>query len=159
MTKDDILKRTTLCGDCMIWTGSFVHHTNPVLTMSNKKLYVKRVLMHLDERKIEGKCVISTCGQQSCVNPDHLQIITRKALAIRTAATGYQSNLAIKAKIAATKRAKSNLSNDAVLEIRHSNEPVTALAARHGITDSYAYMIRRNQCRKDYQNPFSGLIK
>lgn len=158
MTPAEILKRTTECGDCLIWTGSFVHDVAPVISIGNKKLYVKRVLMEQAGKDIHGKCVRSSCGQSSCVNPKHLEIVTKAAVIKHTASTGVFSTNAVRARVAAAKRSTSKLSQEAATEIRNSDEPMKDLASRYGITEAYGYMIRRGQFRRDYSNPFSGLM-
>lgn len=158
MTLTDILKRTRECGDCLLWTGSFVHDAAPVISVKNKKLYVKRYMLELEGQNIKGKCVISTCGHDSCVNRKHLLVVTRATVIKRTAATGVFATNAVRARVAAGKRARSKLSQEAAIEIRNSSEPVPVLAAKHGITEAYGYMIRRGQFRRDYSNPFAALI-
>ena len=158
MTEYDILKRTRECGDCLEWTGSFVHDEAPVISIKNRKIYVKRHLMQLAGRKIDGLCVTSKCGNTACVNPKHLQIVTKAAIIKRTAATGVFSTTAVRARVAAGKRKLSKLSQEAANEIRTSTEPIAVLARKHGITDAYGYMIRRGEFRKDYRNPFAGLM-
>ena len=158
MTESDILKRTTECGDCLLWTGSFVHGTRPVVSIKNKKLYVKRHLLELAGSDLRRNCVISTCGNNTCVNPEHLLVVSRTTVLKRTAASGAFSTIAVRARVAAGKRKKSKLSQEAALEIRNSSESIAVLAAKHGITEAYGYMIRRGRFRQDYSNPFMGLM-
>ena len=157
MTQNDILKRTAEDGDCLMWTGSLVHGTLPVITVANKKLYAKRQLMILSGRDVAGKCVTNTCGEKMCINPAHLVILTKGGLAKKTALTKRYTT-ADCAKIAQARRAHSKLSQDAVLEIRASDEPAQALADRYRITPAYVYMLRKGLFRRDYNNPFSGLM-
>jgi hypothetical protein len=157
MIKTELLKRTHQCGDCMEWTGSFVHKVLPAFTLNGKKLYVKRYLAELDGKNVKGRVVTSDCKNKLCVNPAHLVVLTRAQLVNRTAASGAWSTAAVRAKVAHGIRAKSKLSQDAAREIRMSDEPIKVLAARHGITGSYVGMIRAGYCRKDYGSPFAGL--
>jgi hypothetical protein len=158
MTETEILKRTRECGECLEWTGAYVHNVAPVISIGNRKIYTKRRLLELAGKNIEGLCVTNKCGNTSCVNPKHLQIATKAHIIQRTAATGVFSSTAVRARVAAGKRKTSKLSQEAAFEIRNSNEPVPVLAAKHGISDAYGYMIRRGQFRKDYSNPFAGLM-
>ena len=158
MTLPEILKRTKECGDCLLWTGSFVHDVAPVVSIKNKKLYAKRLVLELSGQNVTGKCVSYTCGQITCVNPKHLTAITRAAVIKRTAATGVFSTNAVRARVAAGKRKDSKLSQEAAVEIRTSSLPVPELAAKHGITEAYGYMIRRGRFRRDYSNPFAELM-
>ncbi len=158
MTETEILKRTRECGDCLEWTGSMVHKVAPVISIANRKIYVKRHLMELAGKKIKGLCVSNKCGNTACVNPKHLQTVTKAQVIKRTTATGALSTTAVRARVAAAKRKTSKLSQEAAREIRSSSEQMAVLATKHGISESYGYMIRRGDFRKDYNNPFMGLL-
>ena len=158
MTTEEILKRTRQCGDCLEWTGSLVHGIAPVISLDRKKQYAKRVIMQNAGHDCTGKCVTSNCGNRLCVNPSHLRIVTKRALIKRVADTGVFRKNSFRANVAAAKRIGSKLSDASVQEIRDSDEPVKSLAERYGISEAYAYMIRRGQWRRDYSNPFSGLM-
>lgn len=145
-------------GDCLIWTGPVIQGGAPVVTVDRKKLYVKRHYLQLTGMVLGKKLATSSCANQLCVNHDHLVALTKTQLAKRTAASGAWSTPAIKARVAQGLRARSKLSQESVLAIRTSDEPVKVLAARHDISEAYAYMIRRGDWRRDYSaTPFSGL--
>jgi len=155
----DLLARTRACGDCMEWTGP-VHRRckAPIFNRKDRKVYVKREVVHLTGRQIAGRCVTSTCRNQLCVNPDHLRVVSRSVIQRRTAASGAFSGMHIKIKVAAAKRSKSKISQESVRAIRESDETAPALARRYGITESYVYMILRHQSRIEYQTPFAGVL-
>lgn len=157
MNQQDLLKRTKEDSDCLIWTGSLIHGNAPVFSLDGKKIYVKRQLMALAGKKIDGLCVISTCGNQLCVNPEHLKLVKRKDVLKATVDRGVLHTPVIRAKITQTKRAASKLSQDGVRELRASTEHVPTVANRLGITEAYAYMIRRGRFRKEIASPWAGL--
>lgn len=157
MNQTDLLKRTKEDGDCLIWTGSLIHHNAPVFSLAGKKIYVKRHLMELAGKKVDGFCVISTCKCQLCVNPEHLKIVKRKDVLKATVASGVLHTPSIRAKITKAKRETSKLSQDSVRELMASTEHVPTMAKRMGITEAYAYMIRRGRFRREISSPWAGL--
>ena len=75
------------------------------------------------------------------------------------AKTGKLNPPGFAAKIAAMKRAKSKLSDEAVAAIKAGTDHPKDAAAKHGCSVAYVYMLRRNLWRNDYRaNPFSGLL-
>lgn len=147
-------------GDCMLWGGPLVQRKFPVLNVDRKKLYVKRHAMQLMGHVLGRKVVTSKCGNQLCVNPEHLVLVTKaKMVEMTVAAHGGNLNTpASKAKIAAALRAKSPLTQEEVADIRNSNDSITTIARRYDISEAYAYMLRRGDWRRDYNaTPFSGL--
>jgi hypothetical protein len=64
----------------------------------------------------------------------------------------------VRAKIAATKRRDSSLSDEAVAQIRASDESIRVLGERHNIDPTYAWSIRVQKQRIDYvANPYLQL--
>ncbi len=162
MTLNEIKARCEEVGECWIWQGGFLRGRFPIVKIANKSVYPKREAWKAANGKDipAGNCVVNkkTCNDPHCCNPDHLTTATKRQVLQRTVSDGKLHTTKVRANIAMTKRAKSKLSDEAVQEIRYSDEPVSVLAAKHGISDTYGYMIRRGNSRKDYSNPFAGLI-
>lgn len=147
-------------GDCMVWSGPMVQRKFPVLNVERKKLYVKRHAMELMGRRLGKQVVTSSCDNQACVNPDHLVVVTKAKMVEMTVAAhgGTLNTPASKAKIAASLRAKSPLSQEEISDIRNSNDSVRTIANRHDISMAYVYMLQRGLWRRDYSaTPFTGL--
>lgn len=161
MTLDDIKKRCEEVGDCWIWQRTLLRGKTPIMKIDGKSVYPRRVTWQLHNGKdIPDTMVVThrkTCGDPLCCNPDHLILISRKALVQRTGAEGKFSTARTKAKIAASKRKNSKLSQEAVREIIGSDESMPVLAKKHGISEAYGYMLRRGLFRREVGNPFSGL--
>lgn len=163
MTLDDIKARCEEIGECWIWQKTLLRGKVPVMKIAGKTVYPRRAVWQLHNGKeIPSSMVVThrkSCGDPLCCNPDHLTLISRKALVQRTGAEGKFSTARIKAKIAATKRKKSKLSQEAVREIIASDDSIPTLAKKHGITEAYGYMIRRGLFRREIGSPFSGLMR
>lgn len=93
------------------------------------------------EKGVFWYCV---CDTRDCANPFHRKPGSRSE---HMKAAGYRPTAGVKAKIAATKRAKSSLSEAACADIRSSVEPLSVVAKRHGICINHAWKIRRGMVR------------
>lgn len=154
-------------GDCRIWSG-LVSKSTPVLSyrnpFTNKRscMSVRRaVLLEEGVQLPPGRFIDTTCGNPLCVERKHFTIRTAQQHLREIAKIAGQgtTNLRRSAKIAATKRAKSRIPEDVIRAIRGSDEPARVLAQRFGINKDYINSIRRGEVRKDYTNPWIGLIK
>lgn len=158
----DVKARCDEIGECWIWNGPLLRHKHPIAKVKGVTYYAKRVVWSAFHRKPipDGMCVVNkkACSEQHCCNPEHLMLATKLQVLQRVVDSGKLHTTKIRAKIASTKRAKSKLSDEAVMEIRYSDEAVSSLSAKHGISEAYGHMIRRGDSRKDYANPFAGLI-
>lgn len=94
----------------------------------------------------------SKCGDPLCVAPDHLVRTTRGALQ-----RGKRASLAKVAAIAQKARARSPLDWDKVRAIRASDETLTVLAARYGVTFHCISLIRLHKSWRELSSPFAGL--
>jgi len=67
---------------CHYWMGP-APQRKPVIRHGRQTLSARRVLMaeHLGRKLTSSEVVIDTCGESLCVNPEHLQIISRSKLA------------------------------------------------------------------------------
>lgn len=162
MTLEDIKARCEEVGECWIWQGTVLRKRFPVAKANNETLYPKRLAWaaHHGKPVPDGMCVVNRpakCHDPLCCNPDHLAAVTKRQVLQQVVDDGKLHTTKTRAKIAAAKRAGSKLSDQAVHEIRFSDEPVAVLAARHGISETYGHMIRRGDSRKDYSSPFAGL--
>lgn len=83
-----------------------------------------------------------TCSTQHCANPFHRAPGNRSS---QMKAAGITRDAVTRAKIAAAKRAQSRLTADDVQQIRASDDTLQVIADRHGISVSYASLIRRRE--------------
>jgi hypothetical protein len=163
--------RTREEGECWNWTAAYRHNRWPTIAFrrnwdgtgsGNKVFYVRHVMYwHRYGKPPElGKyrVLVPKCGNQDCVNPDHLLMQTRAQLAKKLAAAGHYKSMTRRMKLAESKRKTSKLSDEAVAEIRLPDSKAAAMAAKHGISVAYAYMIRNGEWRRDYSNPFAALM-
>lgn len=162
MNLEDIKARCEEVGECWIWQGTLLHKRFPIAKVKNVCIYAKREAWsaHHGKPVPDGMCVVNRstkCNDPLCCNPDHLTVATRLQVLQKVVADGKLHTNTIKAKIAVARRANSKLSDEAVAEIRFGDESVAVLAARHGISEAYGYMIRRGDSRKDYSSPWRGL--
>ena len=148
------------CGERWSWTGTVWASGVPVFRHKDKSTYPRRVL--LEEKTGQpipaGMLATTTCENELCVNPKLLVLMTRKQLIERTHQRGRIVTMAMRIKISEAKRRQSKLSDEAVRDIRSSEEHRSVLMQRYGITEAYYYMLRKGLFRKEYSNPFAGLF-
>lgn len=165
MTLDDIKARCTECEECdtrWSWAATLVRGVSPVMKDKQKTILPRRVLWEMKHGKPvpNGLCVVTTCRNPKCCNPGLLEAVSKAYVIKRTAATGVFSTLTFRAKVSAGKKKTSKLPDEAVADIRASEEPPQALADKHGISKAYVHMLRKNRFRKEYtDNPFQGLMR
>lgn len=166
-TLQHLRDRCRECGDCWEWASAYRAHRWPVISsrrdwdgdgnVRNMQFYVRHLMYWLAKgqkpRLGVKRALVPACGNPKCVNPDHLKIASRAEVG-RTAfkPPGWAAS------VARGHRRRSKLSDEAVQEIRTSTERTLLLAERFGISQAYVYMIRNGEWRKDYSNPFAGLL-
>lgn len=149
-------------GDCYIWHGTINSYGQPLARLiwsdDKRQISVRRLVYLLCKGWLpEGKPLTNKCGNRLCIAADHIYPSTNKAIARKAAAAGAFSRPARHLKIAKTKADQSDLSWDAVRDIRASSEPLKVVAARHGISFGYASAIRLHKTRKEL-GMFTGLM-
>lgn len=140
-------------GDCLIWQGA-MNDRGPVLTFDRKQYSVRALVWMQRNGPIpDGKVMSVECGRRRCL--EHVQATTRSVLCVRSNLVNPQHRAA---QIAKAKRAGSRLSQEAVQAIVMDDRHISIVAAEHGISEGYAYMLKRGQFRRDYSSPFIGLF-
>ena len=67
-------------GDCILWTGSIYDTGYGVIRIATKTRAVHRIAYQLAYGSIEdGMDIHHTCRNRACINPDHLEALTRQA--------------------------------------------------------------------------------
>ena len=139
---------------CWEWQRAMAHNGNgPQATIDYRAVPVRKAIFELmHERRVRvGFGVGPSCKNERCVHPDHLY-------AHRIGGSEYLP-LTARAKIAATKRAASKLSQDEIRKLRESDEHPEEAARRLGVDDSYVYRIRQGKARKDFcGNAYAQLL-
>lgn len=144
---------------CWVWQGVITRYGQPQATLftpqGRKTALVRRVVWELThERSLAtNQWVSCRCKTPGCVHPEHVMRLARGM-----SARGTKKTEVTKAKIAATKQARSRWPNGEIVKMAQES-PLNnvALAAQIGCHHSTIAKIRRGQLRKQYGNPFAGL--
>jgi hypothetical protein len=157
---DRIRDRVIEVGDCWEWQGS-LQTNSPVPTM-NYAGKVKPVRRHLAEEmglKLDGKLATYKCGNQLCVHPDHIAVITRKRLQQRIAKEQkHQLNPLRRKQLSDIARKNGKLTLEQAHAIRDAEGPQREIAKRFGVTQATVSVIKRGVSWRDYTNPFIQLF-
>lgn len=110
------------------------------------KVSVGTLIAHLTTGRVPEKGVFwhCTCTTLNCANPAHRKAGDRSSQMLNADLKRAPTTIA---KIKATKRAASRLSDEAVAAIVASNETLKTLSARYDISVSYASKVRNQQLR------------
>jgi hypothetical protein len=145
-------------GDCWRWTGPMACGRYPLLNHAGRSTLARRALWALVNGPIPAGLILRcTCGLGDCVNLEHMRLTTYRSVAKEVAALGGMSGRVRAARIAAAKRRAGKLSAAAAAEIRYSDEPVSVLAKRHGVSKTWAHRIRAGVAWREYASPWAGL--
>ena len=156
--QDRILAKCIEDGDCLRWTGGCCNG-HPAIS---KSTLVRRALWAEKHGPIPpGKIIRCTCETPKCVNLEHFEMTTHKRLATQLGALGVMSGPVRSANIAATKRAgrQARITQQDARAIRASDEKLSVLSARHGISEATVSKIRLGRVRREFgANPWAGLM-
>jgi len=157
-TMEDIKARCLQVGECWEWQGAFDGAGTPVLRhKGDKKLtQVRRHVLSLKGKNIDGLLATNTCDNRKCVCPAHAAAWTRKKLQGRIAKKirGMESRKRALS-LAARKRSKAN--EEIVRQMRESGKSPLQLMAETGFGETMVRQILSHETWKDYSNPFAGL--
>lgn len=158
---DRVRERSDEVGECWEWQDSSRRKgETPRLQINKKRMYVRRALaievglLAADSAKFAAP----KCRNWRCVNPDHIQVITHKALNKRLAQNRVGGKLATSRKASDSRRKRAKLTIDQAREIRTSEMSMRKLAARYGVDYKTIWLIKQGHIWKDYSGVFAQLV-
>jgi len=155
-----IKNRTIEIGDCWEWQGAMQScGTTPMIRYKQQTISVRRLILQVQGHALESKVATCTCGNHRCVNPDHLEAISRKRLTKRVASQLKRSISVLRmAKISSVARQHAKLNEQLAEEIRNAEGTQREIAKRFGVSQATVSVIKRGLTWRDYNNPFAQLI-
>lgn len=146
-------------GDCWIWQGRTSDSGLPRMNYGGRRDAMVRRLIAEERRPIPKGWVASPrCGNPMCVNPEHVIVVTIKQARERAAKRGAYQNQRRVMLAAETNRARSHITEEMVAQIKAA--PSSPAASRlTGVSVGHAWSIRAGHARRDYRNPFEGLMR
>lgn len=136
--------------DCWIWLGGLDQGRPRITLRPIGGLSVRRALYSAVNGPLpKGKVVRMTCNEPLCVNPEHMRVCTFKSM-MREISLKSMSDARRVAKIVAKRRARSKWSDADIAAMRAEmmERSVYEVAAKWGMTASYAFAIRRGDWRR-----------
>ena len=139
---------------CLIWAGHITAGGQPQASLNHKTFLVRRAVWTLVHEFEPSKKLWMTvrCKKHGCVHPDCVVTHTRS-----DAMKGLSKPLAVRARMSATKRKQSRISEESVAAMRVETGTLAEIAERHNVDLSYVSKLRLGQVRREYSNPFAGL--
>ena len=170
---DTIKEKCTIegCG-CWTWTGQVAAQKNGKKFPQESKSWtkhhnlgtrtVRRIALYLKTRKSipVSLRVITTCGNELCVNPAHLKAVTCGEIAKILIAQGRIHNAAAQAKTAINGIGYRKLTMEQAREVQLSDETAKDAAQRLGVSKQIILKIRRGESYKEAgmtASPWAGL--
>jgi hypothetical protein len=157
-----VRSRCTECGDCWEWQGAVQegNGNTPVMKRDRRVRPVRRVVLEAVGVKVAGRLATYKCGNYMCVNPAHLEAVTRSVLQSRISQTmRYHRNPATLAKSAQSRRLRAKLCPELAQRIRETEGSQRAIAREFGVCQATVGAIKSGRTWRDYSNPFGGLLK
>lgn len=150
---DFLHERCTECDGCLLWKGKM--KDGPCSRIAGQDWKMRRLIWQLIHKQTltPGWVIAPSCDHERCLHPEHL---VRRPTGYYL--VGIKRTAAHRSKCAAAKRSASDLSLEAVDDIRTSTEVLRVVAARHGISIGWAGRIRNGEAWRDYTGPFAQLL-
>ena len=150
-------------GDCWEWTGycEGPRSKTPMLKLNGRQIAVRRAIA-LDLgllSKSSNKFAVAKCRNWRCVNPAHVQVLTRQIVAKRAFENCAGGRVLIARKIAAARRKRAKLTLELASEIRNAEGSYQAIGAQYGISKSTVSDIKTGRIWRDYSSAFSNLVE
>lgn len=139
----DVIKvKSVENGDCLEWTGYYNANGTPTTGMNGIPTTVRRLAAIRLGMDVTDKVVMMTCRDKRCVNPKHIELMSRSQACKITGALSLSSmDMRIKNKIRNHNRAK--LTSDQVAVIRDSAKTQRVLAKEYGVDQAIIGRIKR----------------
>lgn len=159
-----IRARCNEVGECWEWTGCLqACKTTPQINYKGRPQPVRRLLATELGLAVTNRVATVRCMNRLCVNPDHIQTLTRKVMQARVAkAHPAVMSPSRMMRIALKARATSKLTADQVRQIRQLlDEGVLqrVIAEQFGVSQNLISRIKREVIWRDYSNPYLQLMR
>jgi hypothetical protein len=128
-----------------------------MVSIKRKNKPLRTIMAVLFQRNKTAKQVITTtCGNKSCIHPDHLRVVTKKSV-FKIATSDYKSPIR-SAKLSAYARAnRAKLNIEQAREIRLSDKTHKQLALEYGVNKATIGSIKAGKTWKETGNLWRGL--
>jgi hypothetical protein len=162
-TLESLKARVIEEGECWLWQG-YIQNNTPQIShyIDGKKtmVSVRKLMRELETGRQQPKGHYSnTCGECSCVNPDHT-IWRSDHMHMRSMGRGRSSvTKAAKLREYRVSTGQVKLSESKAQEIRLSDDSGPVLAERYGVSRGLINRIKRGRAWRVLSSPFAGLFR
>lgn len=159
---DQVREHSDEVGECWEWRKSFKPDSvTPMTAYEGQWINVRRAIA-IDLGLLDGrnakKVAAARCLNWRCVNPEHVQAITHKALRKRAMQNRVGGKLIAGRKASDRRRKRAKLTIDQVRAIRADERSCQVLAVMYGVSKQCIWQIRQGHIWKDYAGVFAQLV-
>jgi hypothetical protein len=147
---DRLQDKTVEVGDCLEWTG-YVNGKTPATSVGGTGIAVRSLIALRLGWDTQGKIVTNCCGNNLCVNPDHLKMMTKSKFHSHIAKTKVDAQaLSRRMKISRAVRQRSKLTLEQANAIRNHPGPERVIVEEFGVNKTTVSRIRNGHTWKEY---------
>lgn len=161
VTLENLPARCLPDGDCWIWQGYYTASGIPAGYLNGQRMTVRRIVLVLQGRRAPGPGAIAVCrhGERGCVNPDHIEVITRAKNLARLRESGRINELLRVQGIAATWRRRAPvLTLEKARALRSDPRSGMQIERDEGISHTLVAKVRYAQVwREITASPWAGM--
>lgn len=160
---ETLLDRCVAEGECWIWQGYYARKgAYPSGYLNNRRVSVRRAVLELQGKPLPGPGEIAVCkfGERGCVNPDHIEVISRAAMLQRLRDSGAINETRRVQGITAAVRRRPGLVLDieTARALRADNRSALEIERATGINHTTVSKVRRNRLwREIVASPWAGM--
>ncbi len=148
--------RCTDDAGCQVWSGAAQGGVMPIMNIGGNVMAVRRaVFMAYFGEPVPGMEITNTCETTLCVNPEHLQQISKKTR--RRILAGKRNSLRSASAINKNRELHGKLDMEKVRHIRSTDERSDVLAGLYGVSRTTINNVRAGRAWPDISSPFTGL--
>lgn len=160
-TLEAIKERCTEEGECWIWQG-YIRGGIPYACHMGKMTPLRKHICSMLKNTAGKMYFVASCGNPSCVNPEHILALTERQHLTRAAGksntVGKQLALAESAK----RRNKTKITDEQVAQIYFDPRSSRLIALDYNVDKSFVCGVKRHTKRAAVTrklNPFLGLMQ
>lgn len=160
--KARIQARCAICPECgakWLWVGNnSTEMHRAMIEVDGKRYGVKTTVYKATYGDPVRPCVVTTCHEPACLNPELLKSVSKRHIVMRSIKEGKILNAEHRLMIVKGRRSRdTKLDMEKAQTIRSSDKPMKELARDYGVSPETIRRVKSMEQWVPFSNPFSGL--